>query len=348
MHSELQDGDGEWVAIVQFGVPRFASIPLIPLGDLGQLNVQALSPRGDIFNLTGDDYRHDNSSSQFDAPAGVQSQPSAQSHHHQQQQNITHHHQDYQDLSHPQAHLNQTNNARSMHDSKPVSSQSQPHSHPHVSLDGNNHNHNHNHNPTSPRLSGISVSPALLNLADSVQPILVPRLTDDIDDPELGPTDRGEMGGKRKKQPHERAGWREMDEQGLLKKRATGGRKKQTIEEFVGFVPHEPMLPAGAGSGSGMQDDHGHGHGHVHGMHMHGQEHEHAEMGNGHDHQMHSHVHGHHAHAHDEDPDSLANVLGEGSGSYGQVQEQDPRGRAGSGSQERSNLSTAEQKRHAK
>jgi hypothetical protein len=101
-------------------------------------------------------------------------------------------------------------------------------------------------------MRGVSIPAALRSLAESVAPLAIPRV-DGLDHPadDAGPSDRGEMGGKRKKAPHERAGWREMDEQGLLKRRATGGRKKQTIEEYVGYVPHEPTMPPGAGNGAG-------------------------------------------------------------------------------------------------
>jgi hypothetical protein len=66
-------------------------------------------------------------------------------------------------------------------------------------------------------------------------------------------SDRGEMGGKRKKQPHERAGWKEMDEQGLLKKRATGGRKKVTIDEYVGYDGQAQGQDQGMGHAQALQ-----------------------------------------------------------------------------------------------
>lgn len=40
--------------------------------------------------------------------------------------------------------------------------------------------------------------------------------------------DRGEMGGKRRKLPHERAGWKEMDEEPKPKKRR-GGRRSNSV-----------------------------------------------------------------------------------------------------------------------
>ena len=92
--------------------------------------------------------------------------------------------------------------------------------------------------PHSPINESVPIPDALKRLAESTQSVDIP--TYDMSEfTTENVSDRGEMGGKRKKQPHERAGWKEMDEQGLLKKRHVGGRKKQTIDEFLHYAPHD-------------------------------------------------------------------------------------------------------------
>lgn len=134
------------------------------------------------------------------AGVGVRDHQHQHSHHGQMQQQHHHHHQHQ-----PHAHLQQA----------PESAPTFVRSH-------------------SPVNASIPIPAALQALASSTQPISVPSY-DMTEFTGEQVSDRGEMGGKRKKQPHERAGWKEMDEQGLLKKRSTGGRKKTTIDEYVGY-----------------------------------------------------------------------------------------------------------------
>lgn len=91
----------------------------------------------------------------------------------------------------------------------------------------------------------VPIPPSLLQLA-STTPALPLDLTeaDDIIDAaityeEYG--DRGEMGGKRRKQPHERAGWKEMDE-GSRKRSNRGPRGPS------GGTPGVASSPAPVGS----------------------------------------------------------------------------------------------------
>ena len=140
-----------------------------------------------------------------------------------------HGHQDYHAHSHPQSQLTRTPSA-------PSHTLARAH---------------------SPPKSSIPIPPELHLLASTSAPPLVGVPSFDISEfASETISDRGEMGGKRKKQPHERAGWKEMDEQGLLKKRNVGGRKKSTIDEFVGFMPMEGDSQ-GQGQGGGMQEAQG-------------------------------------------------------------------------------------------
>ena len=89
----------------------------------------------------------------------------------------------------------------------------------------------------SPSDTSLTVPDYLDRVAEQQAP-LIPRIASDFrrSTQELDPYGHvGEMGGKRKKQPHERAGWREMDEDGSLgrKKKARSAAKSE-MDEFVG------------------------------------------------------------------------------------------------------------------
>ena len=106
------------------------------------------------------------------------------------------------------------------------------------------------HRSASPIDPSLAIPSALLELAASTPIHHVP--TPSVVEPHVPDeySQRGEMGGKRRKAPHERAGWNEMDEQRFRKR----GRKKQSSlspgpDAFTGYQSH----PHGAAdlSGSG-------------------------------------------------------------------------------------------------
>ena len=102
------------------------------------------------------------------------------------------------------------------------------------------------HRSPSPMNPAISIPSALAELATSALSVAVPLTSDTpderaarelIDDYEM----RGEMGGKRRKPLHERAGWKEMDEQGVRKR---GRRRRESSpEEFGVYI--DPATGAG-------------------------------------------------------------------------------------------------------
>ncbi|WVQ82435.1 hypothetical protein IAT38_004563 [Cryptococcus sp. DSM 104549] len=136
-----------------------------------------------------------------------------------------------------------------------------PSHHGHDGTVQSSHGHAHHHDPhhahhqharsPSPVNPQVAIPPALARLA--------PQALDRLELPPIPPTqtasvidqaaslvdygERGEMGGKRRKQPHERAGWREMDGGQPSAKRRRGGRKDD------GMVGHD-------GEGSGSIRDH--------------------------------------------------------------------------------------------
>lgn len=100
--------------------------------------------------------------------------------------------------------------------------------------------------PASPLDTSIAIPAALSELAASATDVpyfapLPPLPT--AEELVLAP-DRGEMGGKRRKAPHERAGWKEMEEdaqRGEKRLRTAAAAPEGGVEEFVGYE----AVPAG-------------------------------------------------------------------------------------------------------
>jgi hypothetical protein len=98
--------------------------------------------------------------------------------------------------------------------------------------------------PPDPR---IAISPALAELATTAPALDIPPIAPvAVNEANLLPDDsemRGEMGGKRRKAPHERAGWKEMDEQRDWKRTRKKRGSSDAIQDFVGY--------SGPGTGAG-------------------------------------------------------------------------------------------------
>ena len=97
------------------------------------------------------------------------------------------------------------------------------------------------HRSPSPLNPAISIPSALADLATSALSVAVSLPSDNpdesavrelLDDYEM----RGEMGGKRRKPLHERAGWKEMDEQGARKRGRRRRESSGVLEDFGGHT----------------------------------------------------------------------------------------------------------------
>lgn len=108
--------------------------------------------------------------------------------------------------------------------------------------------------PGSPINASINIPPTLAALATQSQYSLASFTTDPVSQYITASFDeRGEMGGKRRKLPHERAGWKEMDENPAPKKRRSGRKSESGAEGQGGDGPtdamhqHQPGVDFGVG-----------------------------------------------------------------------------------------------------
>jgi hypothetical protein len=122
----------------------------------------------------------------------------------------------------------------------------------------------------SPSDNSIPIPPSLAELAErAAQTINIPAIPSEYDQSQTIAQfeDRGEMGGKRRKQPHERAGWKEMEQEPRTKKRRGGkqvdnsvysraGNNEGQMGEMGYLTHHNPSPPT-----QGMTDQAGHGNG---------------------------------------------------------------------------------------
>ena len=94
------------------------------------------------------------------------------------------------------------------------------------------------HGSRSPPDPSVSIPQALVELASTAPPI-TSKDRQPVDDFDAVPDeldDRGEMGGKRRKPLHERAGWREMDQQRGQKRVRRRRGSSATPGEFVRYA----------------------------------------------------------------------------------------------------------------
>ncbi|KAL1405441.1 hypothetical protein Q8F55_009073 [Vanrija albida] len=96
--------------------------------------------------------------------------------------------------------------------------------------------------PASPLDTSVTIPSALSELAASATdvPFLAPLPPLPAAEEMVLATDRGEMGGKRRKAPHERAGWKEMEEEAArgekrLRTVAAAAAGEGGVEDFVGY-----------------------------------------------------------------------------------------------------------------
>lgn len=96
----------------------------------------------------------------------------------------------------------------------------------------------------SPRNQLVNIPPSLAEVAAQSNITLnIPSLASDF--ATLHQTvppfeERGEMGGKRRKLPHERAGWKEMDQEPKLKRRR-GGRRPGIGQATIDLMHQHPQ-----------------------------------------------------------------------------------------------------------
>ena len=108
----------------------------------------------------------------------------------------------------------------------------------------------------SPPNASINIPPSLAQLASqSSITISIPSFASDFNTQHVTASfdERGEMGGKRRKLPHQRAGWKEMDEEPKLKRRR-GGRKAANTsgdDQGQGTEGVDMMHHQSQGSGQG-------------------------------------------------------------------------------------------------
>ncbi|RXK40865.1 hypothetical protein M231_01924 [Tremella mesenterica] len=105
---------------------------------------------------------------------------------------------------------------------------------------------------TSPLNPTFTIPPEIAELASRATPVInveEPTQEISVQTQWSDVAERGEMGGKRKKQPHERAGWKEMDESDGYHRKRTRRKKEEEGIFVTEGSQEEGILAIGPGTG---------------------------------------------------------------------------------------------------